>query len=152
MLNIIINFAKEKHGEQKYEDFPYFYHLSMVAQKTDKLINQKHFTSDMGDLFNLKKDLLYIAYLHDILEDTDCSIDDLADIGLSESIIDAINLLTKTKNYNYVTYIENIKQNKLAKIVKIADTLSNLEFSIKDCNYNFIKKYNKQLQLLLEKE
>lgn len=124
----------------------------MVAQKTDKLINQKHFTSDMGDLFNLKKDLLYIAYLHDILEDTDCSIDDLADIGLSESIIDAINLLTKTKNYNYVTYIENIKQNKLAKIVKIADTLSNLEFSIKDCNYNFIKKYNKQLQLLLEKE
>ena len=70
------------------------------------------------------------------------------DLKNSDELIFSIDLLTKKEGYNYETYISNIKENKSALIVKVADTLSNLEQSIKDCNLKFILKYNNQLKLL----
>ena len=70
------------------------------------------------------------------------------DLKNSDELIFSIDLLTKKEGYNYETYISNIKENKPALIVKVADTLSNLEQSIKDCNLKFILKYNNQLKLL----
>ena len=70
------------------------------------------------------------------------------DLKHSDELIFSIDLLTKKEGYNYETYISNIKENKPALIVKVADTLSNLEQSIKDCNLKFILKYNNQLKLL----
>lgn len=67
-----------------------------------------------------------VAYLHDVLEDTDYTPERLVSEGIPSHLVDVVQLLTKTEGVPYDTYISNIKQNKIATNVKIADMLSNL--------------------------
>jgi (p)ppGpp synthase/HD superfamily hydrolase len=136
MKEKIIDFVKQKHGNQLYGDKPYFYHLENVAKNIEKLSKKKLFIDQFGVIDNLD-DLILCGYLHDVLEDTDCTIFELKDLGLSDSSIETISLLTKTE-FNKETYLENIKTNKMSRIVKIADTMHNLSESINSCNYKFI--------------
>ena len=53
---------------------------------------------------------------------------------------------------NYEKYIQNIKDNNLACLVKIADTRANLIQSTKDGDDKRIAKYTKQLRLLRGEE
>ncbi|KKK94885.1 hypothetical protein LCGC14_2678350 [marine sediment metagenome] len=62
-----------------------------------------------------------IAWLHDVAEDTDVSLDDLAHMGFRMHIISALKVLTKDKNETYLNYLLRVKQNELAKDVKLAD-------------------------------
>ena len=66
------------------------------------------------------------ALLHDVLEDTNINIQDLLDRGVSNEVVDIVKILTKAKNQRYVIYIDAIKQNKHATIVKIGDLKDNL--------------------------
>lgn len=148
----VIKFALSHHKDQKYGSKPYLFHLKYVADNVNKIVK---LTNDKNKYFNypeLKNDsekLNIIAYFHDLLEDTNCSELEIFEFCKNNEIVEAVKLLTKQKeNFDYNLYIENIKTNNLARIVKIADTLSNLECSIIDCNIRLIKKYNKQLSLL----
>lgn len=66
-----------------------------------------------------------VALLHDVVEDSDITIEDLISRGFAPEIIDAVRLLTKEKNQEYMDYIESIKSNTLAREVKIADMRHN---------------------------
>lgn len=69
-----------------------------------------------------------VAILHDLIEDTNFTIDDLKKLGFPEDIRIALDFLTH-KNYdNYENYIEKITHNDLALKVKIADLEDNLDF------------------------
>lgn len=150
-LQVVIDFAIIKHGEQKYGELPYFHHLKMVAHKVRRLTHKKKFIEQFGSFtVDQVSKMMRVAYLHDVLEDTDCSIEELIELGLAEDEINAIQLVTKKEGQNYLDYINEINLNTFARVVKIADTLSNLETSISDCNYKFILKYNNQLKLLLD--
>lgn len=65
------------------------------------------------------------AVLHDTIEDTDISIDDLRKEGISEDILTALQLLTHDEGMSYEDYIMAIKSNRLAKKVKLADLKDN---------------------------
>ncbi len=68
-----------------------------------------------------------VAWLHDVVEDTKLTIEDLKKEGFYAPIILAINLLTKLKvNFDYLNYLLQIKKNDLAREVKIADITHNL--------------------------
>jgi (p)ppGpp synthase/HD superfamily hydrolase len=67
--------------------------------------------------------------LHDVIEDSDISIEYLTKHKFPESITNAIALLSKTKNQDYDDYINSIKKNKLATKVKIADLEDNMNLS-----------------------
>lgn len=70
-----------------------------------------------------------IALLHDILEDTKITIDDLQKEKFSKKVIEAVDILTKKDNVSYFDYIENVKKNSIAKKVKIADLTHNIDIT-----------------------
>ena len=67
------------------------------------------------------------AVLHDVVEDTDWTIEKLIAEGFDEEVIEAVNLLTKTKNVSEKDYFKKIKLNKIATKVKLADLEDNMD-------------------------
>lgn len=64
------------------------------------------------------------ALLHDVVEDTDITIEEL-EKDFPKEVTDAIRLLTRDKETDYFEYINAIRQNHVARIVKLADILHN---------------------------
>ena len=69
-----------------------------------------------------------VALLHDVVEDTKVTLDDLR-LFFDDEIVDAIDLLTHQEGDAYMTYLSRIKNNELARIVKIADLENNMDLS-----------------------
>ena len=65
-----------------------------------------------------------VALLHDVVEDTNVSLEDLKKEFPTE-VVDAVELLTHTKGMDYFDYLERIKVNPIAKRVKLADIAHN---------------------------
>ncbi|HFC9289959.1 TPA: GTP pyrophosphokinase [Clostridium perfringens] len=92
-----------------------------------------------------------VGVLHDILEDTDITRNDLLNYGFSEDIVLAVEVLTKSKNQKYMEYIENIKCNDIARRVKLIDLKNNMnltrlsEISDKDLkrNIKYLEAYKR---------
>lgn len=89
-----------------------------------------------------------IAYLHDVLEDTDVTVDALRKIFPNE-IVDTLITLTHRKDESYFEYIQRVSKSKLAKKVKVADLLHNLDITrIKEPtkqDYERLEKYKKAI-------
>jgi (p)ppGpp synthase/HD superfamily hydrolase len=94
-----------------------------------------------------------VAMLHDVVEDSNISFDNLKDEGFSDEIIEAIKHLTRRDDETYVEFIRRIKKNDLARLVKMADIDDNKDLSrIKnptEKDIERVKKYNKALNELL---
>lgn len=69
------------------------------------------------------------ALLHDVLEDTDMSEDDLRKAGMPNEALEALRLLNHDDAIPYLDYISGIKGNALACTVKKADLLHNADLS-----------------------
>ena len=70
-----------------------------------------------------------VAVLHDIIEDTPVTINELQEKGFSERIVDAVVCLTKKDGERYNEYIERVATNPLAKKVKLADLEDNINLT-----------------------
>ncbi len=94
------------------------------------------------------------AVLHDTIEDSDITIDDLRKEGIPENVLEALVLLTYDKAINYDEYIDAIKVNPLAKKVKIADLQDNANFlrlnNFDDKICKKLEKYFKSYKKLIE--
>jgi (p)ppGpp synthase/HD superfamily hydrolase len=66
------------------------------------------------------------AVLHDVLEDTACSVGELRRVGFSDRVIEAVDRLTCRSGEAYEPYIERIAEDILARQVKLADLADNL--------------------------
>jgi (p)ppGpp synthase/HD superfamily hydrolase len=86
-----------------------------------------------------------VAWLHDVLEDTEVTAAELSERGIPSTCIDAIVLMTKTKEVSYEEYLENVASSPLATHVKIADMISNLSDAP---STGQLKKYSKGLMRL----
>ncbi len=67
------------------------------------------------------------ALLHDVVEDTEITLDDLRDMGFPAEAIEAIGLLTRREGVPYLTYVEAIRGNPTARKVKLADLKHNTD-------------------------
>lgn len=90
-----------------------------------------------------------VAYLHDVLEDTNITFEELSEYGFSKEILDAVLCITKNKGESNETYYERVKSNQLARRVKIYDMIDNLSVDPTDRQ---IIKYAKGFLILLEGE
>lgn len=72
--------------------------------------------------------LTTIGFLHDILEDTDMTYNQLMDQIKNEEVLKATVLLTRIKGQTYYDYIDTITENRFATLVKLADIEDHLEF------------------------
>jgi len=73
-----------------------------------------------------KEEQQIVAVLHDVLEDTEISEEYLQNVGFHKNIIEAVVCLTKKQCENYFDYIERVKQNDIARMVKLADLQDNM--------------------------
>lgn len=105
-------FAVEAHKGQKDKGKkPYIYHPIYVAEHVE------------GDIAKS------VAYLHDVVEDTKYTLEDLRNAGFSDEIVDAVDVLTKREGMSYEKYIEKVAKNPLATTVKLADLEHNSQIS-----------------------
>ena len=72
---------------------------------------------------------MIVAALHDVVEDTYWTIDDLKKEGFSEQILNAVDCLTQKENETYEEFIERIMRNPTARNVKLADLEDNLDMT-----------------------
>lgn len=87
-----------------------------------------------------------VAAFHDVIEDKRATRQELIDFGVELRHIEAIELLTKTSEIDYLAYIERIKHHELARKVKIADICANL---LDKPSSQQQQKYKIALQILL---
>jgi len=127
----VIEFMIKSHGDQKYGDLPFCVHPILVA---------RHFSN---------KELKTIALLHDVVEDTDVTIQKIKEL-FGDVVAEAIDAISRRENEKYLEeYIPRVYKNNLAKKVKSAD----LEENIHSARYcypeyeNLIKRYEKALEM-----
>ena len=112
MTKKALKISFEAHKNQKDKSgIPYVYHPFHLAEQ-------------MRD-----EETTIVALLHDVVEDTDITLDDLSYMGFDLKIIEALNLLTHKKDLEYMAYIQKIKKNPIASAVKIADLKHNSDLS-----------------------
>lgn len=72
-----------------------------------------------------------VAVLHDVLEDSDTTAEELLQKGFPENLVEAIRVLTHKKGDpdSYEEYIRKVKENPIARKVKIEDIKHNLDLS-----------------------
>jgi|688.fasta_scaffold29795_4 guanosine-3',5'-bis(diphosphate) 3'-pyrophosphohydrolase len=108
--------AHDQEQGQMYGDMPYSSHPKQVAN-----LGKKFF----GPKFN--DEAVKVALLHDVLEDTPYTPEQLAKKGFSKEVIEAVQLLTKNKALSYADNIRAIinSGNPLAMMVKYSDNYMN---------------------------
>lgn len=100
---------KAHEGQYDYNGIPYVFHpLHIAEQMTDE-------------------DSTVIALLHDVVEDTQYTLEDLIGMGFNSRVIEAVRLMTHEPEVSYEDYLKRIKTNELAKTVKIADIYHNAD-------------------------
>ena len=68
-----------------------------------------------------------VAVLHDVVEDSDVTVDDLRKMGYREEIVTAIDHLSRRDDESYEQFIQRIKPNPLAVRVKLGDLRDNMD-------------------------
>jgi len=68
-----------------------------------------------------------VAVLHDVVEDTPTTLEDLRNAGFSEEILAALDCVTKRKGESYEAFVERAAANPIARKVKLADLEDNMD-------------------------
>lgn len=93
-----------------------------------------------------------IAVLHDVVEDSTYTFEDLAKEGFPEEIINAVRSLTKKEGEQYDDFIQRVKSNPLAIPVKIADMKDNSNLdripNPTEKDRERVKKYQQAIEML----
>ena len=127
--------AFEAHKDQVDKSgLPYVYHPFHLAEQMDNEL------------------AVCAALLHDVVEDTNMTIEQLGEHGFPKEVLMALKCLTHDDNEPYFDYVRNIKGNSIATQVKIADLRHNMDLSrleiIDDAAINRREKYLKALAIL----
>ncbi|MDD7793492.1 GTP pyrophosphokinase [Clostridium sp. 'White wine YQ'] len=93
--------------------------------------------------------------LHDVIEDSEITLEYLRKEGFSEEILDALDALTRKSNESYDEFTERVIHNKLACHIKLADLNDNMNLSrIKNPteeDYKRIEKYSKASDRIIKR-
>ena len=112
MLSTAIRIATEAHdGQYDRGGMPYILHPLKVM----------HYTKATDE------EILCIAVLHDVVEDSDVTLNDLREACMSERVINAVRALTKLPGQSYDEYREAVFANRDAMLVKLADLRHNTD-------------------------
>jgi (p)ppGpp synthase/HD superfamily hydrolase len=93
-----------------------------------------------------------VAVLHDVIEDTDWTIGRLRQEGFSETVLLALDALTKREGEEYLAYVRRAGANLVASRVKLADLADNMDLarisSPTDRDRERLKRYESAIELL----
>ncbi|MDB4868432.1 MAG: bifunctional (p)ppGpp synthetase/guanosine-3,5-bis(diphosphate) 3-pyrophosphohydrolase [Cohnella sp.] len=121
--------------------------------QTDKSGNPYIFHPMRLMLRALQEEEQIVAVLHDTIEDTSLTLDDLRKEGFKETIVEAVDSLSRRKKESYEEFILRIKQNPLARRVKVLDLQDNTDLTrskkTTEKDRKRLEKYSKALDVLL---
>lgn len=113
---------------------PYVFHPMIVAEKM---------TSELTTT---------VALLHDVVEDTDYTLEDLCEMGYPEEVISALRLLTHAPSVPYMDYVKEIAENPIAREVKLGDLRHNSDITrlskVTEKDLARVDKYCKAIEYL----
>lgn len=96
------------------------------------------------------------ALLHDVVEDTDVTFEDLAEMGFTPEVLRIIRLLTHDPEVPYMDYVRRIKEDPQAAKVKLSDLRHNCDLTridhVAQRDLDRVKKYKAAMELLLSKD
>ena len=131
-----ILFAFDAHrGQYDKSGLPYITHPLHVAESMES------------------EDECVVALLHDVLEDTDITIEDLTRIGITDRQIAALKLLCHDDSVPYLEYVQAIRGDQIARKVKLADLHHNSDLTrlnvITTQDIERVEKYKLAIEILL---
>lgn len=139
LLKEAINIAIEAHkGQVDKIGCDYIYHPLRVMYKCDS-IEEK-----------------IVAILHDVIEDTDITLNDLSEKGFPKKILNSLDAISRRSEEKYFEYIERVKKDKISRNVKLADLSDNInpirlnKIEDKKSVKSLSKRYNKAIKILKE--
>jgi len=135
MIEQARNFAITSHKDQKYGSHPYSYQLDAVA----KLVRPFGETTEV------------IAYLHDVVEDTTITIEQI-ELQFGKLVANAVAILTDESGANrkerkaktYVKMANVVGDSEIALTVKAADRLANMRACVLENNVRLLAVYNSE--------
>src|SRR5271165_5571323 len=95
--------AQAHEGQKDKEGLPYILHPLRVMSRAEGVEAQ------------------IVAVLHDVVEDTKVTLDDLRRAGFSEAVLQAVQCVTHRKDEPYADYVVGCKNNPIARQVKLGD-------------------------------
>ena len=124
--------------------------FSAHKDQTDKsglpyVFHPFHLAESMDDEFSCA-----LALLHDVVEDSDTTIDDIRKMGFPDEITEALSLLTHERSVPYMEYVRKISENPLARKVKIADLTHNSDLTRMDTVDEYALRRNEKYALALK--
>ncbi|MCM3273332.1 GTP pyrophosphokinase [Paenibacillus elgii] len=94
-----------------------------------------------------------VAVLHDVIEDTDVTIESLRQEGFAERLLEALDCLTRRDNETYEEFLQRIKPNALARYVKLLDLEDNRDVrrikNLSEKDFERLQRYEKAVKYLL---
>jgi hypothetical protein len=132
-LESAIRIACSAHEGQRYGTGPYILHPLRVMLTQHSIDNK------------------IIAILHDVVEDSAITFEDLLLSGFPEIVINPLRILTRTRLDGYEFYIERCRGSSVATQIKIADLtdhLAHIESLPPDKKHSLRMRYTKALQVL----
>ena len=135
LTNKAIKLAYEAHhGQVDKAGIPYVFHPFHLAEQ-------------MSTEFSTA-----VALLHDVVEDTHITLEDLKEAGFPEEVVEAVRLLTHEEGVDYFDYVRKIKPNSIAREVKVADLRHNSDTSRFEMSPAEVakrsEKYKKAMEIL----
>ena len=126
--------AFEKHNGQFRRDgvTPYINHPAEVVRLLEKSNASAH--------------EIAAGWLHDVIEDTGTTLEELTNLGVSEDVLFIVGYLTRLQQESYEDFIKRIYPSVRASKIKVADIIANLN---DDPTPKQVKKYAKALKTLL---
>lgn len=93
-----------------------------------------------------------VALLHDVIEDSEYTLDDIRSMGFGDDVVEALALMTHDAGIPYLDYVAGLKDNPVARAVKLADLRHNSDLTrldaVDDEALKRVKKYAAAIQLL----
>lgn len=94
-----------------------------------------------------------VAVMHDLVEDTEVTLETLRDMGFPAYVVMAVDALTKRKGESHYTYITRVSENRIAVAVKLADLHDNLRperlLASSEHDFTRIARYRQEYDHLL---
>lgn len=93
-----------------------------------------------------------VALLHDSVEDSDLTLDDLVEEGFSKTVVSAVDALTHRPDEGYTAYLHRVRRDDVARRVKLADLAHNMDLrrieTVQTKDLERLKKYHTACKFL----
>jgi len=122
------------HGQTDRSGVPYVFHPFHLAEQMET------------------EETTVAALLHDVAEDTELTLDDLREMGIPERVLEALALLTHDPAVPYLEYVARLKDNEIARAVKLADLKHNSDLTrlnrVGPRDLERVEKYRRAMEIL----